>query len=331
MMAFLKKLIRRFLRIEKYRAMVRYRYDCWRFLTYSGINGRITEGTVLAQIIMRYHVLEKGLTMPNRHLAFGKDHVRALMRLIPSFILRFGAENAQVRHAIGVLREYYGLHLAANYNFSEDCQYWKDLCEFISYHSDVKKACQKHMARSEFYAAAEASFPSFARSRHCVRNYTDAAVPMQRIRDAVELALTAPSACNRQYCKVHCISDAKTKERLLEIQGGNRGFGHLADKVLVLTASLEGVFSPEERNDVFVNGGMFLMNLCYALHYFQIAHCILTWAKNIECDKYARALIGANLKGHETIIALLSCGEAPDEFDLAASPRKPIKEVFVDE
>lgn len=331
MMAFFKKLIRRILRIEKYRAMIRYRYDCQRLLTYSGVDGRITEGTVLAQIIMRYHVLEKGLTMPNRHLAFGKDHVRALMRLISSFTLRFGTENAQVRHAIGVIREYYDLHLASNYNFNEDGLYWKTLCEFIAYHSDIKSSSQKHMVRREFYAAAEASFPSFARSRHCVRNYTAAAISMQRIRDAVELASTTPSACNRQYCKVHCISDAKTKERLLEIQGGNRGFGHLADKVLVLTASLEGVFSSEERNDVFVNGGMFLMNLCYALHYFKIAHCILTWAKNIECDKCARALIGANLKEHETIIALLSCGEAPDEFDLAASPRKPLKEVFVNE
>ncbi len=33
----------------------------------------------------------------------------------------------------------------------------------------------------------------------------------------------------------------------------------------------------------------------------------------------------------ETIIALLSCGEAPEEFDVADSPRKSLEEVFVHE
>lgn len=128
-------------------------------------------------------------------------------------------------------------------------------------------------------------------------------------------------------CKVYCLSGER-KKKLLELQGGNRGFGHLADKVLVVTSSLEGIATPGERNDIFVNGGMFLMNLCYSLHYHKIAHCILTWAQPLAKDAAAREIIGPTLKKEETIIALLSCGEAPGEFDVADSPRKSLDEVF---
>ncbi len=330
MVALLKNIVRRVLQLDKRRAMALYKHDCARFLSYSGRGGRITYGTLQARIIMHYHVIEKGLTMPNRHLAFGKAVVLRTMQLVRDFTERFGSEDAQVKHAIGVLREYYELHRSCGYDFSVDNAYWQALMRFLDTHTDVESAHQRHVTSDEFYATNEEPFPAFAKSRHCVRNYAQKDVPMSRLKSAISLALTTPSACNRQYCKVHCISDGR-KKKLLEMQGGNRGFGHMADKVLVVTSSLEGVFTPMERNDIFVNGGMFLMNLCFALHYYKIAHCILTWAQTLETDASAREIIGPSLKNDETIIALLSCGEAPAEFDVAESPRKLIKEVFVGE
>lgn len=330
MIVAIKKLLRKILQIDKRRAMVFYRHDCARFLACSGVGGRITRGTLRAKIIMHYHVVEKGLTMPNRHLAFGKGIVANLMKLIQDFSARFGLEDAQVKHAIGVLKEYFELHRSQGYDFDSDAAYWQELSRFLDAYAAVEPARQHHVTFGGFYAANESPFPVFAQSRHSVRNYTHNEIPAARLAAAVSLALTTPSACNRQYCKVHCLSGER-KRKLLELQGGNRGFGNLADKVLVVTSSLEGIASPEERNDIFVNGGMFLMNLCYALHYHKIAHCILTWAQSLAKDAAAREIMGPTLKKDETIIALLSCGEAPGEFDVADSPRKSLDEVFVHE
>ena len=116
---------------------------------------------------------------------------------------------------------------------------------------------------------------------------------------------------------------------MLSLQRGNRGFGHLASKVLVVTVDLEGIDSTGERNDIYTNGGMFLMNLCYALHYCNVAHCVLNWSRSADDDDAARSIIGNHLKKSETIVALLSCGIAPDEFDVAMSPRKELTEVLV--
>ena len=94
----------------------------------------------------------------------------------------------------------------------------------------------------------------------------------------------------------------------------------------MVTSNLEDVLWIGERNDAFVNGGLFLMNLCYALHWEKIAHCILNWSRTPAEDIALRKLIP--LKDSETVIALLTCGEAPEEFEIASSPRKDIDYVF---
>ena len=117
-------------------------------------------------------------------------------------------------------------------------------------------------------------------------------------------------------------------QRLLEIQGGSRGFGHLADKVLIVTADLEDISFARERNDLYTNGGMFLMNLCYALHYERIGHCILNWSREPAEDRAMREFI--KIRPSESVIAILTCGEPTDEFDVCASPRDSAEGHFVE-
>ena len=102
----------------------------------------------------------------------------------------------------------------------------------------------------------------------------------------------------------------------------------MADKVLVVTADLAGIGEARERNDLYTNGGMFLMNLCYALFYYKVAHCILNWSRSPAEDKLARRIF--EIKPSESIVAILTCGEPPDEFDVAMSPRKTLAEVLTE-
>ena len=145
------------------------------------------------------------------------------------------------------------------------------------------------------------------------------------IASAVALAATAPSACNRQHARVHVIDDPSLRERLFALQGGTRGFGADADKALVVTADLSAVRWGWERHDAYVNGGIFVMNLCYALHYHGIAHCILHWSVEPATDREAHRLLG--IPENEAIAQVLACGMPPEEFDVAASPRRAPEEI----
>lgn len=303
--------------------------DFGRFWAYSGLAHPQSPDALLAKLIMAYHVLEKGLTMPERRLGFGKDVVVRLMTLIQAYVERYGRDNRQVCHAIGVLKEYRDLHVGKQQDCCDEKAFWRTLDTFLSEYVTVTVARQIHVTRDDFFSRIDCPFPEFAQSRHTVRNYTQEDVPIEKIAEAVKIAMTAPSACNRQYVRVHCITDKDACVQLLALQKGNRGFGHLANKVLVVTADLEGIDSTGERNDVYTNGGIFLMNLCYALHYCRIAHCILNWSRSESDDNAARELLGEQLKKSETIVAVLSCGVAPEVFDVAASPRKELNEVLV--
>ena len=333
MRKFLRKLIgedvwqslRKAFGVEKRMVRRLFANDCSRYINYSCAFRPQTREGLLSDIIMAYHVLEKGLTMPNRRFAFGKDVVRRLMSLVDKFVGRFTVDEPQVRHAIGVVKAYLKLHHDAGFDFSKDTGYWEAINAFAVRFEDIEPSVQPHMTREEFYRNKDMPFPAFAVSRHTLRHYSDCPLPMERIRQAVELAMTTPSACNRQYWKTYCVDNRELGHKILDLQKGNRGFGHLADKVIIVTVSLEAI-GPNERNDVFTNGGMYLMNMCYALFYYEVAHCVLNWSRSPEEDAELRSLV--KIPDSESVIAVLSCGETPDEFDVAASPRRNVVDVF---
>ena len=137
---------------------------------------------------------------------------------------------------------------------------------------------------------------------------------------------TAPSACNRQHARVHVVDDPALRDRLFALQGGTRGFGADADKVLVVTADLSSVRWGWERHDCYTNGGIFVMNLCYALHWHGVAHCILHWSVSPEVDRAAHEFLG--IPANEAIVQVIACGMPPEEFDVAASPRLAVSDVL---
>ena len=295
-----------------------FRYDLRQFEAHAGALHAGRRAAARAAIAMGYHVLEKGLTMPRRRMGFGKGAALHLANLVEEFEARFGREDPQVRHAVAVLRAYCELHRGGPDPMPR-------LEAFLAARPDIPAAVEPHVSREAFFSAKDAPFPEFAASRHVARHFTGA-VPRETLEAAVALATTAPSACNRQPARVHAYTDPALLARLFELQGGARGFGGDAGAVLVVTSDLSAVRWGWERHDAWTNGGIFVMNLCYALHWHGVAHCILHWSVPPEADREAHRLLG--IPENEAIVQVLACGLPPDEFDVAASPRLSPEEVL---
>ena len=304
-----------------------FNYDRKRLARYSFGGDECSQSALVANIQMTYHVIEKGLTMPDMRPYFGRDCVLRLMKLCNQYKRTYDCMDAQVLHAIGVLKEYVNVHKKLGLRLEKSYEeYWQGLKEFVAENPDVAPSQQYQFTKQKFYSSVNEAFPLFAASRHTIRNYSCVHLEEERIKSAVRLALTTPSACNRQHWHCYLVSDKSCIERILSLQKGSRGFGHLADRLLIVVASLESILWPSERNDLYVNGGMFLMNLCYSLHYYKIAHCILNWSKSPQEDVALREIV--SIKPCESVIALLTCGEAPNEFKVAESPRKSLEDVL---
>lgn len=302
-----------------FQAFKAFMYDYRMFRAHAGALHAKRREAAIAEIVMAYHVIEKGLTMPHRRLGFGMGAVRRLICLVERYEGRFGADTPQVCHAAAVLKAYRELHKA-----------WPDpmprLDSFLAAHPGIAAANEPHFAREAFFAAKNASFPEFAASRHVCRHFAGV-VPRETIEKAIAIAATAPSACNRECAKVHVIESKQTISSLFVLQGGTRGFGQDVGTVMAVTADLATIRWAWERHDVYTNGGIFLLNLCYALYHLEVANCILHWSVPPAVDKKAHRLLG--IPRQEAIVALVACGLPPDEFDIAASPRRKTGDVAV--
>lgn len=317
--------IRSLLSLKGDTAIATFKYDFSLFKACSGSMGVKTKEAILARIAMAYHVVEKGLTMPKKRLDFGHEGLYDLMWRIDEYEKIFGYGEKMVDYAAGVVKEYLAFHERSNFSINPEDAFWKRVMNFCKSHADIPCSKQVSTTRDAFFKDINASFPVFAASRHTCRHY-EGPLPLETIESAVKLAMTAPSACNRQHARVHCVSNHQTRDVIFTLQNGNRGFAKDADKLLVVTSDLNDLRWHEERNDIYTNAGMFLMNLCYALHYHKVAHCVLNWSVSPEADRKLHDLLGIGM--NERPVALVCCGPMPERVELAASPRKKFEDIF---
>lgn len=300
-----------------------YKYDYRRYVSYSDSLGSNTSTKLIGNIIKEYHVVEKGLTMPETRLGFGQELILRLIDHCLLYIRQYNDDDQQLQHAIQVVLEYEEFHTKENFILPEAIQSALDrLKKNIS--TELAPCQQIEMTKDEYFKFSNSSFFEFSNSRHSVRNYTEEEIPIERITKALELSQNTPSACNRQTWRTYIYTNANEIQQILEVQGGNRGFGHLTNKLIVVTADSALFGKDIERNQAYIDGGMYAMNLLYSLHYCQIAACILNCSNSPQKDLRLRKL--CVIKESEVFIAMIACGTPPETFKIALSKRSSLKE-----
>lgn len=303
-----------------------YYHDAKRYICHATeLNANVyAKSRLEGRITMQYHVVEKGLTMPEMRLGFGRLAIYELINSCEVYERKFGKENCQVNHAINVLDEYVKTH--QKNAFQIDQEIVDKVAKLVQ--SLPKFSCvsnQIETTNEDYFSFNNSSFEDFARSRHSLRNFSDTDIPLELITKSVDLAQTAPTSCNRQPARVRIVSDRHLIDAILELHTGNRGFGYLSNKIIVLSGEIGVYNEPRERNLVYVDTEIYAMNLLYALHYHKIGACALNWATAESSDNQLRKIL--NIPDSEVISLLIACGNAPAEFRIANSLRYPADDI----
>jgi hypothetical protein len=295
-----------------------YRYDAGRFIKYSNAFYQFDNSEKLIGVIVaEYHVIEKGLTMSEPRLGFGVEIMKALIKHCNLYSTQICDSNCEhFFHALSVIAEYKLFHENKNFPLNEDL--FRSIDDILSKFGKAIPSFQVSMTKEYYFKNTYSTFEEFSSSRHSLRNFSGS-IELSLIEKAVKLAQNAPSACNRQPSRVYIIQNKNLLKQILALQTGNRGFGHLADKLIILTAELGGYLSLRERNDVYINGGIYAMNLLYALHYYQIGACTLNWCSMPDQDLELRKI--CDIKPSENVLLIIACGGVPDKFQLTVSHR----------
>lgn len=281
------------------------------------------------QLILDYHSVEKGLLFKEVKPRFAKERINRIHCLLNIEVIKNNIRRTQIKVAYQVLCEYYELHKRLDVDISDyftDKQY-SDYKKILGkdYDSNFKGAID--YTRTQFYEKHEENFHVFSNTRKSVREYTGEIIPNETIEQAIKLALNTPSVCNRQASKVYLLDDKDRIDKLLKIQGGLSGYSKNINQLLILTVDRNYFYTVGERNQFYIDGGMFLMNMLYALHYYKIANCPANWGKTIQEESLLRGIVDLPLS--EKIICVVSIGVANDEFRVTLSQRRDVSEVLI--
>lgn len=296
-------------------------YDALRYFRFSSMFDRESESARLAAAIkMDSHRIEKGLALPKSRPGFGQDVVARLIRDIGVYEGRFGAD-AVTRNARFALADYVAASRAQGVAQAR-LEVFLQPGDF----GDLERATIR-LGAQEVLQRSQMDFGTFAHSRHSLRQFSDRPVDSAAIEEAVRAAERTPSVCNRQSAKAYHIADPELRRRLLDVQGGNRGFGDDIAELLIVTSELRNFVSAAERYQCWIDGGLFAMSLVYALHAQGLGTCMLNWSVDPSRDVAARKLMG--LPPTQNIIVYIAVGHYPDSFTVAASERLGLDDILI--
>lgn len=285
---------------------------------------RLSIDNLRGKITFEYHAIEKGLIHDDLRLGFGVKRISELLRLLNIWKDRnIDTSDKRYQAGISVLERYIEVHEMNNFNVDN----LKKQVISLKGETNIKvTAGEITLKKEDILSNAKGDFYKFSYSRHSIRDFSNEKISLKKLEEAVTLAGNAPSACNRQSSKVYLIQDEDTIGETLKIQNGIQGMAKNISALLLVTADNQYFGSLNERNQSFIDGGIFTMNLLYSLTYYDIANCVLNADLNTKSETKIKKLF--NVSNREDLIAFIAIGSYPDEFKVPVSTRDTTEDIL---
>ncbi|WOB82035.1 nitroreductase family protein [Providencia sp. PROV114] len=317
---FLKKLH------EKVLLELNYFYDLKKYKNfYTNTSKKAkTKQELQSWILQDKHRIEKAISLPNPRQGFGKEVFERLTKNTLEYIKQ--TDKDEIFYiSLGVFNAYKEFHYKNNYTLPD---FYINLRNKFAEEDFNNKKCNQSGYYESSYSdiSLNNSLQKAMRSRKSCRNFDEKKIiTPEVINEIMSLAITAPSVCNRQHWKVHFFTQ-DNKNKILSFQNGNSGFTKNIPMIAVVTSELSAFYSPNERNQPYTDGGIFSMNLMYAIESVGLKSCPLNWCNSYRTEKKFSKL---NLiPQSEKIILIIAFGYPNQEYIIAKSPRLPVNNFY---
>jgi nitroreductase len=299
-------------------------FEFVQFTNYSNAFKIDTQEKIQGKISFYYHAIEKGLINNPLRYKFGVEKLQRLLKYLKLWEERgYSSTHSQFRSPFGVIRAYIDLHEKNGISL-DDVFSAADFAFISKYES--REGGVHHFTSENYFTNAEAPFDSFSNSRHSVRHFTNGIVPRETIRHVVSLARNAPSVCNRQGFRVRQVIGKEKIDAALAIQAGLNATASTVHNLFIITVDRSAFVASSEWYQTFIDGGIFLQNVLYALHFHKLGAVPLNWSKHYFEDKKMQKLLGLNPA--EKIICLIAFGYLIPEFKVPYSSRRNVDEIL---
>ena len=281
-----------------------------------------TQAGLTARLIFYTHQVEKGLSHQKIRPGFGKNAFENLAKIMPKIR---NHEDPAYQSTLAAIRSYFDHHNKYDFDISDkEAILGKKIVQEVT-GSKSKTGGRYQFSASDKLNNSQKTFVQLFENRASVREYSDAKVSRAKLHNAVKIASKTPSVCNRQSYRVTYIYDPKIIEKTLAVQGGFGGY-ELPPVLALITADIEWFINENERNQAYIDGGLFLMAFLLGLENESLAACTLNamfWPKQ---DEKIREIL--NISPSQVMIAFVAIGNFRDINYAAKSFRYPKEHII---
>jgi nitroreductase len=283
-----------------------------------------------ARMIFHAHAIEKGLSRSNFRPGFGKVAVPGLAKEMNAWLSSGSStDDPYVQSSAAVMKSYFERHKTLKADVSDYRRLFsgasQDLIDNTT-HREGGVLPAEELREISQETDDQRSFLDVVYGRRSVREFTDDPVNDGDIARAVQIAMQAPSVCNRQGARVHQFQDPRVIKSVLDIQGGFSGY-EMPPRLLLVTADLDAFLFAPERNQPFVDGGLFMMSLLLGLTQVGLGSCSLNTAMGTAKEASIRKII--DIPENEVFISFVAVGHYDQQVLVPRSKRTHLEHVLV--
>lgn len=302
-----------------------YKYDETKFRqNFSADINSADEKQLISRIIFHTHSLEKGLSNDKFAIGHGLQKTKLLSEMIEIYKRKgYNQSDLAYVNALSALKEFRERH--------ENTKFADEIDESLGDLAAEVKDCHSNIGGSLVILEKDKrnnnkkNFKDLAEGRYAVRSYSDKPVDKNDIKEAVGIAMKTPTVCNRQSLHVRIFDDKDVIHDLLKVQGGIDHY-NAPPILLLVTADDRGYVGANERNQGFIDGGLFAMSLLYALEYKSLAACPLHAMFDEVNEKTIRGM--TNIADSEKLITFMAVGHFRDVNNVCKSFRYPAEHII---
>lgn len=284
-----------------------------------------------ARMMFHAHAIEKGLSRSDFRAGFGKIAVPGLSREMNGWLAAGRDPGDQFfKTAAAVMNVYFTRHQRVGVDVPEFRKLFDPaVMDLINKADDPTEGgvlAAAALREAVVEAGHSRDFLDVVYGRRSVREFTKAPVDDNDLRRAVQIAMQAPSVCNRQAARVHQFHDPRAIRAALDLQGGFSGY-QMPPKLLLITCDLTAFLFSTERNQAFIDGGLFMMTLLLGLQQMGLGSCSLNTAMGADREASIRKIL--NIPESEVFISFVAVGHYDPEILTPKSKRIAVDDVLI--
>lgn len=282
-----------------------------------------------ARIVRLLHSIEKGLSIENPRAEFGYEKIKTLYGWIQEYLAMGDVDRTCVYMAADAFTAYCEYHDKIGVSTEK-------IEEIKAIANELVKIKQEDKVEGTFGGVLNVKKSDMCfdqdvveklfKTRHSIREFKKGRVPKELIEKAVELAQTAPSACNRQAVRVYVVDSQKFKADYGSNLQGVGNFVDNTDQFLLITGKISA-YEEHESKQFIVTAGIFAGYLSLALHALGLGACVVQRSVRLDLP-WVEFCKKNNIPADEQIVCMIGIGLLKDEMKVPVSKRFTVDKIL---